>query len=415
MNAAIVAIGSELLGPLRIDTNSLAVTERLNAIGIAVVRKSVVGDDLDELVHVFRDAIGRVGLVVCTGGLGPTADDLTRDAVAMTLDLPLDFDDTIFEGIRKRFERRGLQMPEINRRQAMVPRGAIVLPNAMGTAPGLLVKARDTAFLLLPGPPREMTPMLEAAIRDHLASQGSGPSLSRRILRITGRTESEVDTRVAPIYATWRGRPIAIDTSILAAFGQIELHLTATGARADEVRQAFDMAEREIREALGDAVYSSDGSPLEAVVGQLLAARGWTIALAESCTGGLTTSRLTDVAGSSAYVDMACVCYSNASKTQWLGVPAALIDEQGAVSESVARAMAAGVRGRAGTDVGIGITGIAGPGGGSAQKPVGTVAIAVLAGDRERVQTFRFIGAREQVKSQAAQTALNILRLLMLR
>ncbi len=415
MRARIVAVGSELLGPLRMDTNSLAITERLNAAGIAVVGKTVVGDEVDAIADVLAGALGRVDLVVCTGGLGPTADDVTREAVAQILEVPLDFDEAILSGIRARFERRGLKMPDINRRQAMVPRGAEVLQNPVGSAPGLWLDREGTAILLLPGPPREMTPMLDAVIRERLSARGEGHSIYRRVLRIAGRTESDVDARVQPIYAKWRTWQVAIDTTILAAFGHIELHLTATAAHGDEAARAFDAAEREIRDVLGDAVYSSDGSSIEAVVGRLLAERGWTIALAESCTGGLTTSRLTDVAGSSAYVEMACVCYSNASKVEWLGVPQALIDAHGAVSEPVARAMAEGVRERARATVGIGITGIAGPGGGTPEKPVGTVAIAVLADAHERVQTFRFLGQREHVKSQAAQTALNVLRLMLLR
>ena len=257
--------------------------------------------------------------------------------------------------------------------------------------------------------------MLEAVVRERLSRSTRERSIHRRILRIAGRTESEVDARVQPIYDRWRTWPVAIETSILAAFGQIELHLTTGATGEQEAAATFDAAEREIRAALGDAVYSSDGSSLEAVVGRLLADRGWTIGLAESCTGGLTTSRLTDVPGSSAYVEAACICYSNTSKVEWLGVPQSVIDAHGAVSEPVARAMAEGIRARARTTVGIGITGIAGPGGGTPEKPVGTVAIAVLAGEQARVQTFQFLGAREHVKLQSAQTALNMLRLMIVR
>jgi len=414
MKARIIAIGSELLGPVRLDTNSLAITERLNAVGIAVVRKTIVGDDIDELTDALREAIHAVDLVVCTGGLGPTADDLTRDAISRLLQIPLELDRGILEGIERRFTRRGLPMPAINRRQAMVPRGARVLPNPVGTAPGLMLEHEGAQIVLLPGPPLEMTPMLEAVVRDHLAPRSS-EGLLRRVLKITGRTESDVDSRVQPVYSSWTTQPVPIDTTILASFGQIELHLTARAAQFTTASEALDAAEVQIREVLGASVYSADGSALEAVVGRLLVERGWTVALAESCTGGLATSRLTDVAGSSAYVEMACVCYSNASKVEWLGVPAALIQEHGAVSEPVALAMAEGVRRRAGATVGLGITGIAGPGGGTALKPVGTVAIAILAGDEEYVQTFRFIGPRESVKSQASQAAFNQLRLLLLR
>lgn len=415
MNARIVAIGSELLTPFRQDTNSLVITGRLNEIGCRVVGKSVVGDDTGALAAILRSAIGVVDLVVCTGGLGPTADDITREAIGKALDVPLTIDESILDMIRARFERRGMKMADINRRQAMVPGGAVVLHNAHGTAPGLWIVRDGTAIMALPGPPREMTPMLDTVIRERVAPGAGGRKLFRRVIKIAGRTESEVDARVQPIYGPWSVAPLSIDTTILAALGQIELHLSVSSADEGAATGALDAAVTALHEALGDAVYSVDGRPLEAVVGELLVARGMTLAVAESCTGGLLASRLTDVPGSSAYLERAAVCYSNASKVEWLDVSEALLAEQGAVSEPVARAMAEGIRLRARTSVGIGITGIAGPGGGSPQKPVGTVAIAVVVDEQARVQTFRFIGERAQVKSQAAQTALNLLRLMLVR
>jgi len=302
-------------------------------------------------------------------------------------------------------------MPEINRRQAMVPRGAVVLDNPNGTAPGLWIERGRTAIVLLPGPPREMKPMLEGVVRDRLAPRSGAAGLFRRVLKITGRAESDVDAQVQPIYAKWTSNPVPISTTILAVLGQIELHLTAQAASREAANTALDAAVLELQQALGASVYSTDGRSLEAVVGDLLRQHKLTIAVAESCTGGLLASRLTDVPGSSDYVERGVVCYSNRSKPELAGVPAALIAEHGAVSEPVARAMAEGIRGRAATSVGIGITGIAGPGGGTPEKPVGTVAVAVIVDDETRVRTFQFIGGREMVKFQAAQAALNMTRL----
>jgi nicotinamide-nucleotide amidase len=417
MKACIIAVGSELLTPFRLDTNSLFVTEQLNTIGYDVRMKAVIGDDAGELALVLEESLAWADLVVLTGGLGPTADDITRDGVAHVLQLPLDEDEAVVARIRERFARRGLTMPEINRRQGMVPRGATLLENPNGTAPGLWLERGQTAIVLLPGPPREMKPMFESVVRDRLAPRtrrnGLGTGLFRRVLKITGRTESDVDATVQPIYGRWLSQEVPITTTILAVMGQIELHLTASAASREAADRTLDPAVSELEEALVDAVYSVDGSPLEAVVGERLRARHLTIAVAESCTGGLLSSRLTDVPGSSDYVERGEVCYSNRSKIDSLGVPAALIAEHGAVSEPVARAMAEGIRTKASTHVGIGVTGIAGPGGGTPDKPVGTVMIAVLIGADAHVRTFQFIGPREMVKFQSTQAALNMLRLML--
>ena len=415
MNACILAIGSEMLTPFRVDTNSLFITERLNAIGYDVRLKAIVGDDVDELAQVLQGALDWADLIVVTGGLGPTADDITRDAVARVLETPIDVDESIVDRIRARFALRSMTMPEINRRQAMVPRGATVLDNPNGTAPGLWLERGRTALLLLPGPPREMKPMLDAVIRDRLAPKAGGQRLFRRVLKITGRAESDVDAHAQPVYGRWITAAVPISTTILAVLGQIELHLTAQAASQVDADAVLDCAVRELQDALGPAVYSTDGRALEVVVGDLLRERKMTIAVAESCTGGLLTSRLTDVPGSSDYVERGVVCYSNRSKTDLAGVPEALIQAHGAVSEPVAQAMAEGIRARAGTNIGVGITGIAGPGGGSAEKPVGTVVVAVVVDAESRVRTFQFVGGREMVKFQAAQSALNMTRLMVTR
>jgi nicotinamide-nucleotide amidase len=408
--AAIVAVGSELLTATRIDTNSLFITDALNGIGIDVAFKGVAGDDRAELAALLSFALERVDLVVLTGGLGPTEDDVTREVVATQLGLPLAEDSSITDAIRRRFEARGWRMPEINRRQAMVPRGATVIANPNGTAPGLWIEHGGKALILVPGPPREMKPMIEQMLDTRLRARAGGVRLRRRILKIAGRSESRVEEITQPVYSRWRAQEPPIETTILASPGQIELHLSAHGIDEPRLTAALQQAAAEIRRLLPDDVFSDDGRSLEEVVGDLLKARGWRVALAESCTGGLATSRLTDVSGSSAYVERSIVAYSNTAKTALLGVPAALIAAHGAVSEPVAQAMAEGIRDRADVEVGVGITGIAGPSGGTPAKPVGLVCISVAIPAESVVRTFRFPGNREVIKSFAAFTAVDLIR-----
>jgi nicotinamide-nucleotide amidase len=297
MRVEIIAVGSELLTPDRLDTNSLFITERLNEIGIEVQAKSVVGDEPNRLRAVFVHALERADLVLLTGGLGPTDDDLTRDVVAEVLKLALEYDARVFEGIERRFAVRGLRTPDINRRQAMVPRGATILENPNGTAPGLWVDHEGKTVVLLPGPPREMRPMIESVVRERL-NQCAGPvRLYRRVLRITGRTESHVEEAVQPLYSRWAEGRVPIAATILAAPGQIELHLTAKAPEAAQGQAVLNGAVADVEAALGASLFSSDGRSLEQVVGDLLRARRLHIALAESCTGGLASSRLTDVPG----------------------------------------------------------------------------------------------------------------------
>ncbi len=412
--AAIIAVGSELLTASRIDTDSLLITEQLNLLGIEVASKGIVGDDHDELAVALSTALTRVDIVVCSGGLGPTDDDVTRDVVARVLARPLAEDDRITEHIRARFAARSLQMPEINRRQAMVPAGARIIENANGTAPGLWIEDGDRVVVLLPGPPRELKPMLARLAAGWLGERAPGLSLVRRVLRIVGRTESHTEEAIRPLYPEWAQAAVPIAVTILASLGQIELHLSARARPRSEAEAALDVASSQVVERLGMDVYSRDGTSMEQVVGNLLVERNWRIAVAESCTGGLITSRLTDVPGSSRYVERGVVAYTNESKVALLGVAAALIDEHGAVSEPVAIAMAEGIRMRAATNVGIGVTGIAGPGGGTPEKPVGTVAVAAAAADLVRSRLFRFIGDREHVKFQASQAALDMVRRMLL-
>lgn len=412
--AAILAVGSEMLTPSRIDTNSLFITEQLNLLGIEVVFKAVVGDDRAELARIVGVALAGADLVVCSGGLGPTDDDVTREVVADVLGLPLTEDVAITGRIRDRFASRGMLMPVINRRQAMVPAGAIVVENANGSAPGLWLETGGHTVLLLPGPPRELQPMMRELVEGRLRERGAGLSIVRRVIRITGRSESHTEEAVRGFYGVWAAAPTPIAATILASLGQIELHLTARAADRAIAEAALAAAVADVTSAIGADVYSTEGRPLEEVVGLMLADRGLRIAAAESCTGGLITSRLTDVAGSSRYVEQAVVAYSNEAKTTLLGVPARLIAAHGAVSEPVAIAMAAGIRERTGADVAVGVTGIAGPGGGSPAKPVGTVAIAAATASVTRSRVFRFIGGREMVKFQASQAALDMVRRMLL-
>jgi nicotinamide-nucleotide amidase len=408
--AFILAVGSELLTPFRTDTNSLYLTSKLNDLGIEVVGKSIVGDRRSELARTIVQVLRDVDLLVLTGGLGPTEDDVTRLAVAEALGLEVDDDPAIVEHIRRRFARRGMDMPAVNRVQAQVLRGAVVLANPNGTAPGQWLEHAGRIVVLLPGPPREMRPMIDAVLAERVAPHVGGSRLYRRVLKIAGRAESDVETVAQPVYSSFASWEPPVATSILAAPGQIELHFSVRAASAADGQAILDRATREMLAVVGPDVYSTDGRSLEHVVGDLLRARGWRIGTAESCTGGLIASRLTDIAGSSDYVHVGVVCYSNWSKEILLGVTPELIAEHGAVSEPVGQRMAEEMRTRGGVEVGVGITGIAGPGGGSDQKPVGTVVIAVATPAGTVVRRFLFPGGREQVKFQASQAALNMVR-----
>jgi nicotinamide-nucleotide amidase len=409
LDAAIIAVGSELLTPDKTDTNSLYITQVLNDLGIDVAFKAVVGDRRDELASHIAHALSRHRILVMTGGLGPTDDDLTREVVAAHLGLPLDEDPAIVDAIERRFAARGWKMPAVNRRQAQVPRGATVLSNPNGTAPGLWIAHAGAVVVLVPGPPREMKPMIDGEVRARLGALAGDVRLHRRLIRVAGKGESAVEEIVQPIYSRWPQMSTPIETTILAGLGQVELHLAAQSRDAASAGAALDQAVAELTAVLGADVVSTDGATLEATAGRLLKARGWWIGFAESCTGGLATSRMTDVPGSSDYMERSIVAYSNRAKTELLDVPEIMIKEHGAVSEPVATAMAAGIRRRAGVDVGVGITGIAGPGGGSDQKPVGTVCIAVE-GERSTVRTFRFPGSREMVKAWSATWAIDMVR-----
>jgi nicotinamide-nucleotide amidase len=409
--AEIIAVGTEMLRADRTDTNSLYLTGRLNEIGIEVLAKAVVADRLDVLAAIVRQALDRTDLVILTGGLGPTDDDLTRAAVASVLGRGLVEHGDILAAVRARFERRGLRMPELNRRQAQVIEGAVPLANGAGTAPGMWIEHEGRVIVLLPGPPREMRPMFDDLVAGRLGARAGEERLARRTVRIVGLTESHAEERLQPMYARWAALAPPVAATILAARGQVELQLTARAREVAAADRSCQAAVEDVVAGFGIDVCSTDGRELERVVGDLLRDRGLRVAVAESCTGGLVLSRLTDVPGSSDYVERGVVAYSNRAKTALLEVPAGLIAEHGAVSEQVAAAMADGVRRTAGVEVGVGITGIAGPGGGSEAKPVGTVSMAVAGpGPATVVRTIRLPGTRHHVKLFASTLAIDALR-----
>jgi nicotinamide-nucleotide amidase len=406
LSAEIIAIGSELLAPDRTDTNSLWLTEMLNRIGIDVKLKTIVGDDDARLEEVIKDAVKRSRVVITTGGLGPTEDDITRKVVARALNRRLSLDEKVLTELRARFQSFGVTMPERNSRQAMVIDGSEILPNPNGTAPGLYLEQDKCAIALLPGPPREMKPMFENHVQARFESLSGDIRFARRVLRVAGMGESAVDEKIAPIYTQFENP----QTTILFNSSEIEIHLRAHGRTEDEAEALLDHLSLKIEQALGNSVFSFRGETMEEVVGRRLAITGFTLSVAESCTGGLIAQRLTNVPGASRYFLEGVVTYSNQSKTRLLGVDKKLIKEFGAVSQQVARDMARGVRHKAKTDFGLAITGIAGPDGGSEEKPVGLIYVALA--DDAHTEHKRFIipGDRELIRWRASQAALDMLR-----
>ena len=406
LSAEIIAIGSELLAPNRTDTNSLWLTERLNRLGIDVKLKTIVGDDDARLEELIKDAVKRSRVVITTGGLGPTEDDITRKVVARALGRRLTLDETMLDEIRTRFQSFGVTMPERNSRQAMVIDGSEVLPNPNGTAPGLYLEHAGCAIALLPGPPRENQPMFENHVQARLEKLSGETRFARRVLRVAGMGESAVDEKIAPIYSQYENP----QTTILFNSSEIEIHLRAHGRTEAEAESLLDDLSLKLEKELGNSVFSFRGETMEEVVGRRLAITGFTLAVAESCTGGLVAQRLTNVPGSSGYFIEGVVTYSNESKTRLLGVDKKLIRDHGAVSKEVARDMARGVRHRAKTDFGLAVTGIAGPGGGTEEKPVGLVYIALADDAHTEHKRFKLPGDRELVRWRASQAALDMLR-----
>lgn len=408
MRAEIIAVGSELLTPYRLDTNSLFLTSALNELGIRVVHKVVVGDSPDDMRSSFQHAMERAEVIVSSGGLGPTDDDRTRQTVAELLGRKLKTDEAVLRHIKERFQRfrPGRVMPEINARQALVPEGATVLPNPNGTAPGLWLESNGHVLILLPGVPNELRGLFETQVKPRLARIGSKLRLHTRDLRITGLPESEVETRVSPLYALYPDT----ETTILASPPGIQLHPSVWSDDPVKAEKLLDEIVDRMALALGESLYSMHGESLEEVLARILTENRATIAVAESCTGGLLAERLTNVAGSSVYFLGGVVCYSNELKSQLVNVPPGIIEAKGAVSPEVALALADGIRRVTGARLGIGVTGIAGPGGGTPEKPVGLVYIGIADEHGPRQKEFRFLGDRDRIRLFASQAALDMAR-----
>jgi nicotinamide-nucleotide amidase len=407
MDAAIIAIGSEMLTPQKVDTNSLYLTGHLNARGVEVVLKMIVGDHRGRLAGAIRQALTQAELLILTGGLGPTEDDVTRDAVAEVCGRPLRFSQEICDSIEERFRRMNRKMAEINRRQAFVIEGARVLPNSRGTAPGQWIEHEGRHILMLPGPPGELKPMFEGHCLTRLEELLPPKVIRTRFYRVAGMPESDLDQLIAPVYSKYDNPA----TTILAAPGDIQIHLRARCATEEEAERLLREVGDPIAELLGDRIYSRNGDPLEKATGEMLRQRGLTLAVAESCTGGMLGERITSVPGSSAYFSGGLVTYSYDAKTRLLGIDRAFLDRHKAVSEPVAAAMAQAVRERLGASIGLSITGVAGPGQGDESEPVGTIFVGVAGEQSCKVRRFQWAaGDRNRIRIIATQTALDMLR-----
>ncbi len=410
MKSEIIAVGSEMLTPYRQDSNSLYLTEKLNGIGILVAFKTVVGDRRGDLLNAIRTALGRVDAVILTGGLGPTEDDLTREAVAEALGLTLRRDATQVAALHARAAAWRISMPQNNLKQADVLEGATLLPNPNGSAPGQWL---DTSFggyrklvILLPGPPHECRAMFDAECLPRLREAAPKRAIATRTLKAAMIPESQADKILAPIYTTYQD----VETTILAHTGDLQLTLLCAKPTLAAAQERVDELAGKIEEALEDWLYSSQGDSLEQIVLYYLGLRQATLAVAESCTGGMVAQRITSVPGSSRSFLGGAVVYSDALKSEFAGVPAELIAQHGAVSAEVAQALAEGIRLRTGATLGLSITGIAGPAGGSEKKPVGLVHFAVS--DAQKTESLEriFRGDRQRIREWASQQALDLVR-----
>jgi nicotinamide-nucleotide amidase len=406
MNAEIIAVGSEMLTHKRVDTNSLFITEQLNNLGIEVTAKHVIGDDLERLAGTIRRALGAAPVVVISGGLGPTEDDLTRDAVALALDRRLVFNAAINDGIEQRFRQMKRTMPDINRRQAMLIEGAHMLSNDRGTAPGQWIEEAGAVLMMLPGPPHELKSMFTRHCLPRL--QRIVPQLAIRTLelRISGMSESELDQAISPIYKHYNN-PV---TTILAHNGDMQVHLRARCATEGETMQLLAEVGGKIDAVLGDRIYSRNGDPLEAVVGKQLLGHRVTLAVAESATGGGLAERITSIPGSSSWFVGGVIAYTKRMKVELLGVPADILDRLGAVSAETAEAMAMGARRRTGATWAVSITGNAGPTADGDEAPIGMIYVGI-SGPNETVSFHRQwpTSDRARVRAFAAQMALDLL------
>ena len=410
MIAEIIAVGSEMLTPFRQDTNSLFLTRHLNELGVVVAFKTVVGDNFDHLVSVARAALERSDIAIFTGGLGPTEDDLTRECVAAALGVDLRRDHDMVAAMYKRFAERRIQMPPNNAKQADVIQGAVVLPNPRGTAPGqylvTTVNGQSRIVILLPGPPHEMEALWRTECEPRLQEEIPPAAIATKVLKTAMLPESAADQRTAPIYKRYPN----IETTVLAGQGQVEFHLRCTAPTIEEAQSAVDELAGELEDELDDAVFSTGGESLEEIVGYFLQMRDLKLAVAESCTGGMVAERLTSVPGSSRFFLGGAVVYSNDLKTLFADIPPLMLEAHGAVSKEVAIALAENIREICNADIGVGVTGIAGPTGGTEEKPVGLVWVAVSDGTKHETVQRRFPGDRERIRRWASQQALDLVR-----
>ncbi|HEY9232955.1 MAG TPA: competence/damage-inducible protein A [Blastocatellia bacterium] len=406
LKAEIIAIGSELLTAHRTDTNSLWLTERLNAVGINVLQKTVVGDEESRLEEAIRDALRRSDLIISTGGLGPTEDDITRKVFARVTGRQLRLDYEILDRLRERLTSRGYQMTPNNERQALVLNGATPLPNPNGSAPGLRLDQDGKLIVLLPGPPRENQPMFDTYIMPELEQRSRGVRRATRLLKVTGMGESQLDDKIAPIYQQYTNPT----TTILFTDSEVELHLTATAESAARAEALVAELAEKLEEAIGDNCYSTRGERLEEVIGLRLRLKQYTLATAESCTGGLVAERLTRVAGASDYFVGSIVSYTDEMKMNLLDVTAEMLERHGAVSGEVAEAMARGVKARTHATIGLSITGVAGPGGGTQAVPVGTVYVGLADDVTSTNRRLNLLGDRHLIRWRASTAALEMVR-----
>jgi nicotinamide-nucleotide amidase len=405
--AEIIAIGSELLTPQRVDTNSLIVTENLNLLGVEVITKQVIGDDRERLTCAIRQALDRADIVILIGGLGPTEDDVTRDAAAAALGRKLEHSAEQETILANRFRQINRPMAQNNLRQTYLIETAEAIPNPNGTAPGQFVKTARGAIALLPGPPRELKPMVERELVPRLRPLLPPQVIKVRSFRITGIGESDLDTLIAPVYSRYTN-PV---TTVLSAVGDLWVHLRAQGNAVEEVDGLLKEVGDPIAELLGDRVYSADAEDtLERTVGRLLREHQATVATAESCTGGLIAARLTDAPGSSDYFVAGYVTYTDQQKQTVLGVPEDLLRQHGAVSEPMAVSMAEAARRIGGATYGLSATGYAGPSGGSEADPVGTIYLGIAGPAGTRCTRMRYGADRYRNRTLATQFSLDLLR-----
>jgi len=407
MKASLISVGNELLDGQTVDTNAAFLGRELVSLGLPVTSQFTAGDDIDRIARVLALACEDADVVLVTGGLGPTADDLTRQALARFLGVELRLSEDLLRQVKAFFDRRGVVMPEINAIQAHLPAGTEAIPNDLGTAPGVLARCRGRLIALMPGVPFEMRQMFGRSLVPILRQACAGQVVVVHRLRCFGEGESSLAERIGSIME--RGRNPQVNCTVDG--GVVTLHIVATAGDLDEARQRAARDVETLRARLGSLLFGTGDQTLAEVVGGQLARAGKTLAVAESCTGGLLAKMLTDVGGSSRYFTCGWVTYSNQAKIRELGVPADALDTYGAVSEQVALAMARGARREAGTDYAIGITGIAGPAGGTEEKPVGLVFIAVEDEEGARAERFQFSKDRHFIRQRAAQTALNMVRL----